>query len=76
MYKKFLKISSLILLNLFAFLLFWNILGAIFWNKWLFLIGAVIFSIIPLIIILFIEIKNTTNEFNNIKTQKDEWNSK
>lgn len=76
MLKKFLKISSIILLNLFAFLLFGSILGAIFWKSGLFLIGAVIVSIIPLTVILFMEIKKITEEFNNIKEEKNDWNSK
>lgn len=76
MLKKFLKISSIILLNLFAFLLFGSILGAIFWREWLFLVWSVIISIIPLTVILFMEIKKITEEFNNIKEEKNDWNSK
>lgn len=70
MYKSFIRISLIILVNLFAFLFFWIILGAIFWNKLLFLVWAVIFSIIPLVIILFIEIKKVNTEFNNILSEK------
>lgn len=77
MYKNLARITSIIFVNLFAFLLLWNILGALFWSKWLFLIGAVIISIIPLVIFLFIEIKKTTQEFNNIyKEKKDDSNWK
>lgn len=76
MLKKFLKISSIILLNLFAFLLFGSILGAIFWRVWLFLVWSVIISIIPLTVILFMEIRKITEEFNNIKEEKNDWNSK
>ncbi len=70
MYKSFIRISLIILVNLFAFLFIWIILGAIFWNKWFFLIWAVIFSIIPLLIILFIEIKKVNTQFNTILSQK------
>lgn len=76
MNKIFIKITIIIFLNLFAFLLFGSILGAIFWNFGLFLIWAVIFSLITLTIILFIEIKKTLNDFNSINTEKNEWNSK
>lgn len=77
MKKILLRISTIILVNLFAFLLFWIILGSLFWNKGQFLIWAVMLSIIPLVIILFIEIKKVNKEFNNILSEKkDDWNSK
>lgn len=77
MYKIFMRITALILLNLFAFLVFWTILWEIFWNKRVFLIWAVIVSLIPLIIIMFFEIKKANNELNNItKPEKNEWNTK
>lgn len=77
MYKSFIRISLIILVNLFAFLFFWIILGAIFWSKWLFLVWAVIISIIPLTIILFIEIKKVNTEFNTILSEKkDDSNGK
>lgn len=77
MYRFFFRICGIILINLFAFLLFAVILGALFWNKGQFLIGAVLFSIIPLIIILSREIKKVTQEFNTISKQsKDDRNSK
>lgn len=77
MYKNFLRISMMILANLFAFLLFWIILGALFWNKGQILIWSVVASIIPLTIILFIEIKRVNKEFNNIsKTQENDRNWK
>lgn len=70
MYKIFFRIFLLILTNLFAFLLFWIILGALFWNKGQFLMGAVFLSIIPLIWILVFEIKRVTKEFNTISKEK------
>lgn len=73
MLKIFIKISIIILVNLFAFLLFWIILGAIFWNTETFLIFSIIFSIIPLIIIMVFEIQKTTKELNNIsKIEEDD----
>lgn len=77
MYKIILKVSTLILVNLFAFLLFWIILGAIFWNTKSFLLISIVVSIIPLTIIMIFEIQKTTKEFNNILPEKkDDWNSK
>ncbi len=71
MYKNFVRVSGIIFWNLFAFLIFWIILGALFWNKWQFLIGAVLLSIIPLVVFLFIEIKRVTKEFNNISKKPE-----
>ena len=76
MYKKILKITLFILVNLLAFLLFWSILGAIFWNKQIFLIASIVFSMVPLTIYLFIEIKKTIIEINSINNKTDDWNSK
>ena len=74
MYKNFIRISVLILGNLFAFLLFWIILGALFWNKVQILLWCIIFSIIPLTFILYFEVKKITNELNNISNEnKDDW---
>lgn len=73
MLKIFIKISVIILVNLFAFLLFWIILGAIFWNTKTFIVFSIIFSIIPLIIIMVFEIQKTTKELNNIsKIEEDD----
>lgn len=77
MYKNFIRISIMILANLFAFLLFAVILGALFWNKGQFLIWSVVVSVIPLIIILFKEIKRIQKEFDTISKQtKDDTNGK
>ncbi len=77
MYKNIARITSIIFINILAFLLLWNILGALFWNKWLFLILSVIVSIVPLVIFLFIEIKKIIQELNNIyKEKKDDSNWK
>ncbi len=77
MYKNFIRISIMILANLFAFLLFAVILGALFWNKGQFLIWSVVASVIPLIIILFREIKRIQKEFDTISKQtKDDTNGK
>lgn len=70
MSKNFIRISIIIFLNLFAFLLFWIILGPLFWNKEQFLILSVILSIIPLLIFLYIETQSTLKELNNISKQK------
>ncbi|MDD4151036.1 MAG: hypothetical protein PHR68_00250 [Candidatus Gracilibacteria bacterium] len=73
MLKIFIKISVIILLNLFAFLLFGIILGAIFGKTETFLVFSIIFSIIPLIIIMVFEIQKTTKELNNIsKIEEDD----
>lgn len=69
MYKNFIRISLLILWNLFAFLVFAVILGALFWNKGQFLIWSVVASIVPLTIILFREIKRVNKEFDTISKQ-------
>lgn len=76
MYKHILKITLIIFLNLFAFLSFWIILGALFWKKDFFLIMSIIFSIIPLTILLFIEVKKVNNEFNNFTKNNNERNNK
>ncbi|MDD5769395.1 MAG: hypothetical protein PHE25_00355 [Candidatus Gracilibacteria bacterium] len=77
MYKIILKVSTLILVNLFAFLLFGIILGAIFGNTKSFLLISIVVSIIPLTIIMIFEIQKTTKEFNNILPEKkDDGNSK
>lgn len=77
MYKIFLRITALILINLFAFLILWIILWEIFWNKKVFLIWCVIFSIIPLIIIMVFQIKKINIELNNIPNlEKNDWNTK
>lgn len=77
MQKYLVKISALIFLNLFAFLLFWTILWAIFWNKLFFLIASVIISIIPLTMIMFFELKKINNQISNIsKEKKYDWDSK
>lgn len=74
MYKKILKITLPILANLFAFLLFWIILGALFWNKGQFMLWSIIFSLIPLTFILYFEVKKITTELNNISNEnKDDW---
>lgn len=70
MRKNLIRISIIIFLNLFAFLLFWIILGALFWNKEQFLILCVIVSIIPLLIFLYIETQSTLKELNNISKEK------
>jgi len=70
MYKVLIRIWILIFLNLFAFLFLWAILWAIFWRKEFFFIICVTISIIPLTMIMFFEIKKTTNQFNNISKEK------
>lgn len=77
MYKKLGYITIIILINLFAFLLFWNILGALFWNKEGMIIGSIIVSIIPLVIFLYYEIWKVTTEFKSIKNKEDnDWGIK
>ncbi len=71
MTKSFLKITLIIFLNLFAFLLFWIILGALFWNTKQFLVLMVIISLIPLTIILYLEIGKTLKELNNISKKQE-----
>jgi L-asparagine transporter-like permease len=66
MYKNLIRITLVILLNLFAFLFFAIILGELFWNKKQFLILCIILSIIPLLIFLYIEIQKTLKKLNNI----------
>lgn len=74
MLKKIIRILLLILINLFAFLFFWIILGSLFWSKWQFLFGSVIFSIIPLTFVLYFEVKKITIELNNISNEnKNDW---
>lgn len=76
MRKSLMRISVLILLNLLAFLFLWAILWAIFWHKEFFFIICVVISIVPLTMIMFFEIKKTTNQLNNIsKEKKYDWNS-
>lgn len=77
MYRIFVRISVLIFLNLFAFILIWTILGEVFWSKGVFLIWSVIVSIIPLVVIMFFEVKKVNNKFNNIlKEKKYDWDTK
>lgn len=77
MYKIFFRIGTIIFLNLLAFLVFWVILGAIFWNEGQWLVVSVVLSVIPLVFILFMEIKKVNQEFNNIsKKITDDWKSK
>lgn len=77
MYKSLFRIWVLIFLNLFAFMLFWTILGAVFWNKSDFLLWTVLISIIPLMFIMFFEIKKLNIELSNIsKIKKYERNTK
>lgn len=66
MYKTFLKYTLYIFINLFAFLTIWVILDAVFltWHKFLF--WSIIFSIIPLTIIMVLQVKKITKELNDI----------
>lgn len=77
MNKIFLRITWIFFLNLFAFLFFAVILGALFWNKEKFFVLSFIVSIIPLSIFLYIEVQNTLKKLNNIsKEKKYDWNWK
>ncbi len=70
MQKVLIRISSLIFLNLLAFLILWFILWAIFWREKFFLMICIGISIIPLTMIMFTEIKKLNNQLNNISKNK------
>lgn len=67
MKKFFIKYSLIILINLFAFLLVWYILDAIFYTNWKIIIVFLILSVFSLVIISQYFIKKNLEKLNNIK---------
>lgn len=76
MWKFMLKMGVIIFVNLFAFLIVWNILDTIFWTEWKFLIGSLVVSILPLLFIMSLQIKKTKEELQKITTKKPDNNGR
>ena len=66
MWKFALKFGLIILVNLFAFLIVWTILDAIFETSWLFLMVSLVLSVLSLVVIGSIYMKKTLKEFDKI----------
>lgn len=76
MWKFIVKFGAIILINLFAFLLVWNILDALFETEGVFLIAGLVLSVLSLVLIWSIYVKKTLKEFNKIEEVKDKEKNK
>ena len=66
MWKFIVKFGVIILINLFAFLIVWTILDALFETEGLFLMISLVLSVLSLIVIGSIYVKKTLKEFDKI----------
>lgn len=70
MWKFAVRMWLLILLNLFAFIVLWNILDALFETEGIFTVFMIVLSIFPLSIIMMMQISKVTKELKNISPDK------
>lgn len=71
MLKLLWKFTLIILLNLFAFLSIWHILDVIFSGNWYFKLIFIFISIVNLVFIALIYLRNQIN--NNIEKNDGKW---